>query len=79
MMRQFTEDDLRRAERRVREAERHLARQHVAINRFETLGDTEQANLVREYLVMCEKRVELAREGLRRLERQRGLAPRIRK
>jgi hypothetical protein len=70
-----TEDDLRRAERRVREAERHVARQHMVLGRYEVLGDAEQARLAREYLVMCEKRLQFAREALRRQEVQRGLAP----
>jgi hypothetical protein len=78
-MRQFTQDDLPRAERRVREAERHVARQHMVIGRFEVRGDAEQARLAREYLAMCEKRLELAREGLRRLQLRRGLSPLVRK
>ena len=75
-MRQFTEDDFRRAERRVREAERHVARQHMVIGRFEVLGDAEKARLARENLVMCEKRLQLASEELHRLRVQRGPAPR---
>ena len=38
-------------------------RQKIVVTRFEILGDAEQARLAREYLVMCEKRLELAREG----------------
>ena len=42
-MRQFTEDDLHRAERQVREVERHVVRQKVVVARFEVLGDTADA------------------------------------
>jgi len=74
-MHQFTENDPHRAERRVREAERQFARQHMVIGRFEVLGDAEQARLAREYLAMCDKRLQLAREGLRQLQARRGLDP----
>jgi hypothetical protein len=78
-MRQFVEDDLRRAERRVREAERHVNRQQMVIGRLDALGDSEQVRLTREYLRMCEKRLVLAREALHRQEARRGLEPLIRK
>jgi hypothetical protein len=70
-MRQFDEDDLRRAQRHVREAERQVARQNIVILRFEAVGDAEEVRLAREYLVMCEKRLDRAREALCRQQKRR--------
>ncbi len=42
----------------------------MLIGRLEVFGDTEKARLAREYLVMCEKRLLLAREAPRRQKTQ---------
>jgi hypothetical protein len=64
-MRQFVEDDQHRAERRLREAERHVKRQKAVLISFETLGDKIQAQTARERLDTLEKTVMTARETLR--------------
>jgi hypothetical protein len=60
-MRQFVEDDRHRAERRLREAERHVARQKAILAAFEVLGDATQTQMARERLDVLEKTLTAAR------------------
>jgi len=65
-MRQFLENNLQRAERHVREAERHFERQRMVVRRFELIGNADEIRLARQRLLECEKTIQEARESLRR-------------
>jgi len=68
LMRRFLENDLHRAERHVREAERHASRQKSVVRQFELAGDTANVRLARVELALAEKRLAEAKEALRRTQ-----------
>ena len=71
----MTEDALARAERRVREAERHVAHLIVIIDELDSDRHAEAAAKARDVLATLEHSLELAREALRRERQKRGLEP----
>jgi hypothetical protein len=73
MMRQFLEDNLRRAERRVREAERHMSRQKAVVARFEALGEEREAQIARERLAVLGTALDAAKDVLKRQPAKRPL------
>ncbi len=64
-MRQFTENDLRRAERHVRDTDRHISRQKALVLHLEAI-DPAAAQPAKEELARLEKRFAVAKETLRR-------------
>ena len=73
-MRQFTEDDVHCAERRVLQARHNVERQQVVLAKFGILDDAHEARLARLYLALWEQQLQLAIKELRQLQAQRARA-----
>ena len=69
----MTENALAMTERHIREAEAHIARQHEIIAEMDRDGHDEVAGKAREFLVLLEENLLMAREHhARELQKQQG-------
>ena len=71
----MAEDALARAERHVRDAERHVAHLIVIIGELDSDQHPRAAALARQVLATLRQSLELAPEHLRRERQERGLEP----